>query len=184
MTKMNKVVLALSLCLAPMVFASSAAAQSQDGARIRFGIDGGLGVGVLVTSSQEATFGVLAASGRLGIQFNALVGLYYQMGGWLLGRDAGSTYTTLGDWSHTANIDFTIGSLIQFGVGAGVDLVGPSFNAFPSFDARLALLLGSHARGSRGAFALGLKTHVALDVTGPNVGVLAIPLVFAGFELF
>lgn len=180
----NSLVAVLSLCLASLMFTPSAEAQEQDNARIRFGVDGGLGVGVLTTTDPDQLFGALAASARLGIQFNSLIGVYYQMGGWALGRESGSSYHTVGDWSHTANIDFTLGSFFQFGAGAGVDLVGQGLDAFPSLDARLAFLIGTHGPGARGAFSLGLKAHVAFDVSGPNVGVLAIPLIFAGFELF
>lgn len=155
----------------------------EDGARIRFGIDGGLGFGILAVGDVTAAFGALAAAGRIGVQFDGLFGLYYQAGAWLIGRDAGPAFTTIGIWTNTANIDFTFGNFFQLGVGGGVALFGAKFDAFPTFDTRIAIQLGSTGPGARGGLVIGLRTNITIDVSGPTVGVLALPLIFAGFEL-
>ena len=173
----------LGLCLlawAPTVHAQ--AAMRQDSARVRFGIDGGLGFGVVAGIGDPVFFGSLAATGRIGVQFDSFFALYYQMGGWLLGRQGATAYGTTGVWSHTVNVDFTFGNAFQIGAGAGVDLIGNPLTPDPAFDARMAFLIGTTGPGSRGAFALGIKAHFAIDVS--TGGLLAIPLLFAGFELF
>ena len=156
----------------------------EENARVRFGIDGGLGFGAIVGSGDPVYFGAIAASGRIGVQFNALVGLYYQMGGWAIGRDVGDDYRVWGDWSHTANVDFTFNNFFQIGFGAGFDLFGSGLNAYPSFDARMAFMIGTTGPGSRGAFQIGVKSHFMLDTSGRDLLALAIPIAFAGFELF
>lgn len=176
---------ATMLATAPSTAAAQAALRT-DTTRVRFGVDGGLGFGVLTIAgpSNDIYFGALAATGRIGVQFGALAAIYYQMGGWALGRDATGGYAVTGVWSHTGNFDLTFGNAFQIGAGAGVDFVGGNFDVFPSFDTRVAFLIGTTGPGSRGAFAIGLKSHFAIDVSGPNVELLAIPVVFAGFELF
>jgi hypothetical protein len=164
----------------------------EDNARLRFGIDGGAGL-MFTDLGSGAAGGSLGASVRLGVQGNSLWGLYLQSS-FIVGLydlpELPNSIDADAVWANSANVDFTFWNFFQVGVGAGADIIaGTAFNdAFPAFDVRLALLLGSTGPGARAGLALGLRSHFALLFDTNNFSlegqVLNHTLLTLGFEAY
>lgn len=152
----------------------------EDVMRVRLG--GDLGIGVAL--ADNGTYGLLTATGRIGLQLDDLIGVYYQIGLWAVGLDTGFAYEVFGIWTNTANIDFTFADVVRVGVGAGVDVFGWTYEIFPAVEGHAELLLGSVGPGPRAGFVLGVRVHTAVDLRFSNVGVLFMPSLFAGFEFY
>jgi hypothetical protein len=84
--------------------------------RLRIGLE--LGAGPVFGDTQGAGFGLV---GQLGLQLGDVVALFYQPMLGVYGWSASDEVEVFAFGSHVAMIDFTIGRMLQLGVGAGVD---------------------------------------------------------------
>lgn len=157
---------------------------AEDVMRLRLGGDLGIGGALLSQGGFTDGLGLLSATGRIGLQLNDTLGVYYQTGLWAVGRDTGREFSAVGIWTNTANIDFTFSDVFRVGFGGGIDVFGANYVIFPAIDAHAALLIGTAGPGPRAGFVIGVRAHASIDVASANVGVLFMPQLFAGFELY
>ena len=143
---------------------SPASAQFVDSPRLRFGIGGELGG---FAGAAHGALGGIAL--RLGVQFNELIAIYWQSQG-LLGRFLPAPGDGLAGFSfNTAMLDFTVGNIVQLGIGPSLDFVWgcseehqnacSSSGAYLGGDARIAVVLGGAGPGRRTGLALSLDIH-------------------------
>lgn len=175
-------VLAGLLAMGSLAAPSAAEAQRRHWTpRLRFGVSG-VGGG-FVGSLQGGLGGV---SPRVGLQLTEHVAIMVQ-GQYLVGRYVDGTGEFAGLAFHAAMVEFTAGSVFQFGVGPSLDFwwgcdAGPGQVAcsntgpYPGADFRLAVVLGGRydTTRSRTGFSISVDVHPTMLSNGnwATVGLL------------
>jgi hypothetical protein len=164
MTKRTTLISALLLAFTLTLAASTAEAQRNDYARLRFGISG-VGGGFV----GAAHGGMGGAEVRVGLQLNNVFAIYVQGQG-LIGQFLPAPGDGLAGFAfHSLMFEVTVGDTFQFGAGPSLDVIWgcddryqracASNGPYAGGNFRFGILVDEHIRHRRSGFVVSFEAH-------------------------